>query len=109
MRVAKYEFNSKEQFQEKFNALHTIDEEGNLITNYKFTVTQIGNRVLEPATYNDEFEIVTHAIMDDLWHVDVLWNDLESHPEGWSEFSIDINTEGIHSFLGISYLDNKLY
>lgn len=108
MRVAKYEFNSKEQFQEKFNALHTIDEEGNLIPNYKFSITEIGFRVLDQAIYNEEGEVITPSVIDNKWHVDVLWYNLESHPEGWVDYSIDIDSEGMHSFLGVSYLDNKL-
>jgi hypothetical protein len=45
--------------------------------------------------------------MGDKWHVDALWHNLEDHPYGWKTYSIDIDTEGMHGFMGLSYLDNK--
>ena len=107
-KVAKYEFNSKEQFETKFKALHTEDEEGNLIPKFKFAVIQIGHLVIEDGVYDEEGEVITPSLMDDKWHVDALWYNLEDHPYGWGDFSIDIDTEGMHSFLGISYLKNKM-
>ena len=98
MKVAKYEFNSKEQFQEKFKALHKED-------GIPFTISELGYRTLEEAIYNDEGLIIKAAVKGTKWHVDAL---LESHPEGWESYSINIDSEGMHSFLGVSYLKNKL-
>ena len=105
--VAKYGFNSKEQFETKFNSLHTEDEEGNLIPKFRFTVIQIGHLTIEDGVYDEEGEIVTPAVMDDKWHVDAMWYDLDDHPYGWKTYSIDLDSEGLHSFLGIKYLENK--
>ena len=105
--IAKYEFNSKEQFEAKFASLHTEDEEGNLIPKFKFTVISIGHLVLEQGVYDEEGVEITPAVVGDKWHVDALWKDLEDHPYGWKTYSIDIDSEGMHGFMGLSYLDNK--
>ena len=105
--IAKYEFNSKEQFEAKFASLHTEDEEGNLIPDSKFTIISIGHLVLQEGVYDEEGVEVTPPVMGDKWHVDALWHNLEDHPYGWKTYSIDINSEGMHGFMGLSYLDNK--
>ena len=105
--IDKYEFLSKEQFETKFKALHTEDEEGNLIPKFKFTVIQIGHLKIEDGVYDEDGEVITPAVTDDKWHVDALWQDLEDHPDGWGDFNIDLDTEGMHGFVGISYLENK--
>ena len=105
--IAKYEFNSKEQYEAKFAALHTEDEEGNLIPDFKFTIISIGHLVLEDGVYDEEGEVVTPPVLDDKWHVDALWHDQEDHPYGWKTYSIDIESEGMHGFMGLSYLENK--
>jgi hypothetical protein len=48
----------------------------------------------------------------------VLWKDLEEvdeegnvsidHPYGWKSYAIDIDNEGMHGFMGVSYLENKM-
>ena len=105
--IAKYEFNSKEQFEAKFASLHTEDEEGNLIPDSKFTIISIGHLVIEQGVYDEEGAEITPPVMGDKWHVDALWKDLEDHPYGWKTYSIDIASEGMHGFMGLSYLDNK--
>ena len=50
--------------------------------------------------------------------MDVLWKNLEEvdeegnvsvdHPYGWKSFAIDIDNEGMHGFMGVSYLENKM-
>ena len=105
--IAKYEFNSKEQFEAKFASLHTEDEEGNLIPDSKFTIISIGHLVLQEGVYGEEGVEVTPPVMGDKWHVDALWHNLEDHPYGWKTYSIDIESEGMHGFMGLSYLDNK--
>jgi hypothetical protein len=105
--IAKYEFNSKEQFEAKFAALHDEDNDGNLIPKFRFSIIKLGHRVLVEGTYNEEGEIITPAVMSDTYHVDALWRDLDDHPYGWKSYSIDINSEGLHRFSGLSYLEHK--
>jgi hypothetical protein len=105
--ISKYEFNSKEQYESKFASLHTEDEEGNLIPKFKFTVISIGHIVLEQGVYDEEGVEITPPVMGDKWHVDALWHNLEDHPYGWKTYSIELESEGMHGFVGLSYLDNK--
>ena len=78
MRISKYEFNSKEQAQEKIDALGTAtDENGNEYPTHKSTIVQLGNIVLEQGKYDEEGEEVTAPVLSDKWHLDVAWDDAE--------------------------------
>ena len=79
MKVGKYEFNTKEEF-------NIAKENVNIIKN---TITFIG-------------------FINNKYKVDVLWNDdVTEHPTEWLPFAIDIEDEGIHFFHNYSYLENK--
>ena len=57
MRIAKYEFDSREQAQSKIDALGTAtDEDGNEYPTHKSTIVQLGNIVLEQGEYDEEGE-----------------------------------------------------
>tara|TARA_R110000744_G_scaffold143565_2_gene255535 strand:- start:13763 stop:14059 length:297 start_codon:yes stop_codon:yes gene_type:complete len=44
----------------------------------------------------------------DKWHVDVCWQEgIQNHPHGWKSYSLNIDTEGVHSFAGLKYLEHK--
>jgi len=107
LNIAKYAFNSREQFQDKFDALHTVDEEGNSIPNFKFGVVQLGNIQLEAPTFDEEGEELTEAVLSEQWHVDTVFFEQEDHPYGWKSYNVDLDSEGLHGFSGLSYLDNK--
>ena len=54
MRIAKYEFDSREQAQSKIDALGTAtDEDGNEYPTHKSTIVQLGNIVLEQGKYDE--------------------------------------------------------
>jgi len=133
MRISKYEFNSKEQAQEKIDALGTsTDEKGNEYPTHKSTIVQLGNIVLEQGEYNEEGEEVTAPVLSDKWHLDVAWNNADittveeeavldddgnivtpevtsvDHPYGWKSYAVDIEGNGVHSFFGLSYDSLKL-
>lgn len=105
--IAKYAFTSKEQFNAKFEALHTIDEEGNSITDFKFEVVQLGNIQLEAEVLDEDGEIESEAVVSEKWHVDAIWFEQEDHPYGWKSYNEDLSSEGLHGFSGVSYLANK--
>ena len=107
LNIAKYAFNSREQFQDKFDALHTVDEEGNSIPNFKFGVVQLGNIQLEAPTFDEEGEELTEEVLSVKWHVDVAWFEQEDHPYGWKSYNVDLDSEGMHGFSGLSYLNHK--
>ena len=116
MRISKYEFNSKEQAQEKIDALGTsTDEKGNEYPTHKSTIVQLGNIVLEQGEYDEEGEEITAPVLSDKWHIDALWVNLEAdedgevdHPYGWKSYAVDIEGNGVHSFFGLSYDSLKL-
>ena len=99
MKISKYEFNSKEQAQTKIADL----EEG-----HQHTIVELGHITTSPAVYDEEGNEVSPAIYSDKYHVDVLWQGIDSHPYGWATYAINLNNEGSHSFFGVSYLDNKI-
>ena len=133
MRISKYEFNSKEQAQEKIDALGTAtDENGNEYPTHKSTIVQLGNIVLEQGEYDEDGEEVTAPVLSDKWHLDVAWSDSDittveeeavlddegmiltqevtsvDHPYGWKSYAVDIEGDGVHSFFGLSYDSLKL-
>ena len=117
MKIGKYEFNSKQQAQEKIDALGTAtDENGNEYPTHKNTIVQLGNIVLEQGEYDEQGEEITAPILSDKWHVDVAWDNSEitsedgevEHPYGWKSYAVDIEGDGVHSFFGLSYESLKL-
>ena len=111
MKIAKYEFTSKEQAQTKIDALGvSTDENGNESPNHKHTIVSLGHIVLEQAVIDEDGEVVTEAVLSEDWHVDVLWVGLEAdedgiidHPYGWKSKSVDIDGDGVHAFFGLNY------
>jgi hypothetical protein len=69
----KYEFNSKEQAEQKIASLPHTDEWS-----------------VEPE-YADKYSI------------DVLWNDLDESPYGWKSYEITVEGNGVHTFLGRNF------
>ena len=100
MQIGKYSFDSKEQVQAKID---TLNEEPN-----KHTFVHLGNIVLEQGEYDSEGEETKAPVLSAKWHLDVLWADEEGHPYGWATRAVDLDNEGSHSFLGVSYVSNKM-
>ena len=108
IRIAKYALDSKEQAETKINALGTaIDENGNEYPTHKHTIVQLGNIVLEQGQYDEEGNEIVAPVLSDKWHVDALFKDLDDHPYGWKSYAVDIDGNGVHSFLGLDYNSNK--
>ena len=122
MKIAKYKFNTREQFLDKFDDLHTIDEEDNLIPKFRFSVVPLGHAVLKEAEFDNEKQIqITEEEYSEEYLVDVAWfledefnenGELEEkdHPYGWKTYSVDSKIkegEGMHSFAGVNYQENK--
>ena len=132
MRIAKYEFDSREQAQSKIDALGTAtDEDGNEYPTHKSTIVQLGNIVLEQGEYDEEGEEITAPVLSDKWHLDVAWSDSDittveeeavldeegmvvtpevvsvNHPYGWKSYSEEIEGDGVHSFFGLKYDELK--
>jgi len=133
IKIAKYEFDSREQAETKIDALGTAtDEDGNEYPTHKSTIVQLGNIVLEQGEYDEEGEEITAPVLSDKWHLDVLWKEEQiktvdeeavlddegmivtpevvsyDHPYGWKSYAVEIEGDGVHSFFGLSYESLKL-
>lgn len=131
-KISKYAFDSKEQLITKIDALGTAtDENGNEYPTHKSTIIHLGNIILEQGEYNEEGEEITSPVLSDKWHVDVIWQEeqiksideqavidedgnivtpevaIYDHPYGWKSYAVDIDGDGVHSFLGLSYNAHK--
>ncbi len=115
MKIGKYEFNSKEQADDKIAALGIEkQDDGKYYPTHNHTIIYLGYNVLEQPTFDVEGNILTEAVFGNKYMVDVLWVNLEAdengeidHPYGWKSYSININDEGCHSFYGQSYQELK--
>jgi len=99
MKIGKYEFTDKAQADSKIEAL---GEEHN------HTIVKLGYIVLEQSEIDEEGDIVSEPILSDKCHVDVMWIGLKDHPYGWKSYSVDLSSNGMHSFLGVDYTENKM-
>jgi len=133
IKIAKYEFDSREQAETKIDALGTAtDEDGNEYPTHKSTIVQLGNIVLEQGEYDEDGEETVAPVLSDKWHLDVLWKEEQiktvdeeavlddegmivtpevvsyDHPYGWKSYAVEIEGDGVHSFFGLSYESLKL-
>ena len=99
MKIGKYEFKDRAQADSKIEAL---GEEHN------HTIVKLGYIVLEQSEIDEEGDIVSEPILSDKYHVDVMWIGLKEHPYGWKSYAVDLSSNGMHSFLGVDYIKNKM-
>jgi hypothetical protein len=109
IKVSKYEFDSESQAESKINALSE---------NHKHTIVKLGNIVKQQGVYDEDGNETQAPVLSNKYHVDVLWKDIQevdgdgnvsfSHPYGWATYAIDLDDEGMHGFMGVSYIENKL-
>jgi hypothetical protein len=100
----KYEFDSQAKAQEKIDALpHSQDEEGNSFPSHQHTIVKLGFIAIQEATYDEQGEELTPAVLSDKYSVDVLWSDLDESPYGWKSYEISIEGNGVHTFAGWSF------
>ena len=107
-KIGKYEFNNKTTADAKISAL---EESGH-------TFVSLGNIIIVDAEYDAEGNETVPAVKSVKHHVDVLWVNLNpvdsdaevlqyTHPDGWADYAADVDDDGVHSFLGLSYADYK--
>ena len=89
----KYEFPNAEAANNAVAALG-IDEEGNPTHNH--AIVHLGHIVTTPATFDDEGEELTAAVLSDNYSVDVLW---QGEPVAdWNSNMIWCAPIGVHTF-----------
>lgn len=118
-KIGKYEFDSLEQAEDKITALGVAtDDDGNTYPTHKHCIVKLGYIVLEQGEYNEEGEETKAPVLSDKYHLDVLWKGLEpvdaeaevlvySHPRGWKSYAVEIDGNGVHSFMGLDYNEYK--
>ena len=89
----KYEFGSQGAATTKINALG-VDSDGN--PTHSHSIARLGHIVLTPATYDDDGNEVTAAVLSDDYHVDVMWSG--EPDEDWDNQMVWCAPMGVHSF-----------
>ena len=89
----KYEFPNAEAANNAVAALG-VDEDGN--PTHRHTIAMLGHIVTTPATYDEEGEELTAAVLADNYSVDVLWRD--EIADGWEANIVWPDPVGVHSF-----------
>ena len=75
----RYEFNDKEQAEEKIAKLEDVNAA--FIKLNKFVMTE--------GTYDSEGVEITAPILSNGYAVDVLWRDLDASPYGWKSYEVE--------------------
>ena len=89
----KYEFTDAASAQSAIDALG-LSEEGN--PTHRHTIAMLGHIVTKAATYDDDGEELTPAVLADNYSVDVLWRDQIA--DGWDANIVWPDPVGVHSF-----------
>ena len=89
----KYEFTDAASAQSAIDALG-LDDEGN--PTHCHTIAMLGHIVTTPATYDEEGEELTAAVLADNYSVDVLWRD--GVVSDWDANIVWPDPVGVHSF-----------
>ena len=118
-KIGKYAFDSQAQAESKIEALGVAtDEDGNTYPTHKHSIVKLGNITLQQGVYSEDGEEITPPVLSEKYHVDVLWNLSDSyddegnvvyadHPYGWKTYSVDLDDNGVHSFMGLDYTKYK--
>jgi hypothetical protein len=78
MKYLRYQFNDKEQAEEKIAKLEDINAA--FIKLDKFVMTE--------GTYDSEGVEITAPVMSEGYAVDVLWRDIDASPYGWKSYEV---------------------
>ena len=75
----RYEFNDKEQAEEKIAKLEDVN--ASFIKLNKFVMTE--------GTYDEEGVELTAPVLSEGYALDVLWRDLDASPYGWKTYEVE--------------------
>jgi len=89
----KYEFTDAASAQSAIDALG-VDDDGN--ATHRHTISKLGHIVTTPATYDDDGNELTAAVLATNYSVDVLWRDGVSND--WDANLVWPDPVGVHSF-----------
>ncbi len=89
----KYEFTDAASAQSAIDALG-LDDDGN--PTHRHTIAMLGHIVTTAATYDDDGEELSPAVLAASYSVDVLWRD--GIADGWDANIVWPDPVGVHSF-----------
>ena len=75
----RYEFNDKEQAEDKIDKLEDVN--ASFIKLDKFVLTE--------GIYDEEGEELTAPVLSEGYALDVLWRDLDKSPYGWKTYEVE--------------------
>lgn len=119
-KIGKYEFPNKETFDLAFEELHTVDEDGQLVPKFRFSDPVFPKLILKNTEYDEEGNIIEEQVMSNRFFVDFAWffedeyNEegeviKKEHPIGFEQYKSTIEKgQGLHTFIGIDYQQNKI-
>ena len=97
-KIGKYEFDNLATAERYIEALG--DE-------HSHTFVNLGYIILENGEYDISGVQTKAPVLSEKYHVDVLWIGLDSEPNGWEQYAVYLDNNGVHSFLGLDYNDYK--
>jgi len=75
----RYEFNDKEQAEDKIAKLDDVNA----------SFIKLNKFVLIEGVYDEEGEEITAPVLSEGYAVDVLWRDLDASPYGWKTYEVE--------------------
>lgn len=108
----KYEFLSKEEADSYINQLPLLpDAESENDKDHLHHIKRLGFLVTTPATYDDDMQEISPAVISNKYSVDMLWEEDTSQllVQDWSakEVSYDetwVSTNGAHTWFGYNFV-----
>ena len=102
MKLRKYEFTPTQWATAKAK-ITTTDEEGNEAYDPAKVrqVVELGNLVKTPATYDEEGNELTPAVLSTKWSVDILWEG-EPMTTAFESYELWCQPMGVHSMGGVA-------
>ena len=99
--LRKYEFTAS-QWQTAKNKIPLTDEEGNEYYDPAKVrqVVELGNLPTTPATYDEEGNELTPAVLSTKWSVDILWEG-EPMTTAFESYEVWCQPMGVHSMGGV--------
>ena len=101
MKLRKYEFTATQWATAKAK-ITTTDEEGNTVWDSAKVrqVVELGNLVKTPATYDEDGNELTTAVLSSKWSVDILWEG-EPMTTAFESYEVWCQPMGVHSMGGV--------
>tara|TARA_R110000822_G_scaffold207031_1_gene343200 strand:+ start:193 stop:489 length:297 start_codon:yes stop_codon:yes gene_type:complete len=85
----RYQFNDKQQAEEKVSAFIEVNEQGEEVQTIKASFIWLDKFEKVNGTYNEQGEEITAPIFTDSYSLDVVWDDLDKSPYGWKSYEIN--------------------